>query len=222
MKIKYSDKFLLGFEIEMVYDADEISFESLTRKFKSLHPKIVSSHDGSINLSDSSYYNAGDIEIKTPPLRQSEAFKLLKEVFNMVERYGYTDDSTGFHVNISPVTNKMYYSLNPFELIKSKLWQKIKKDFNREGNEYCNSLPRTATYNTSLDLFHKISAGQLSRDNLIGKYNAVSLRNYSAIRSPNSRIEVRAMGGKDYHKKYNLIQEHINNILTEFTKSCKV
>ena len=226
MKTNYNSKFKIGFEIEMVFNGDNISFENLTRKFQRLLPGITTGHDGSIDLHDSEFYHPGDIEIKTPPLLVEPAFKLLKKVFNLVKRYGKTNHSTGFHINISPIHNKTYHSLDPFKLIKSHLWNRIKREFNREKNEYCKSLPSCLKFKNNLDLFHKIgealSTRRVDGEPLVGKYNAISFRNYKPIREASSRIEIRAMGGTNYHNKYNLIKKHTDLILTEFMKSCKV
>jgi hypothetical protein len=135
------NQFKTGYEIETcLYRA---GFNDFSAQLKKLDKRINIGTDGSIRplgwVKHDRYGKViGDIgrEIRTPVLKSKEGIQLLAEIFNLVNQYGYQNETTGFHFNFSPQL-KDYEKLNPFFLAEQPIWKRIKQEFNRDGNKYC-------------------------------------------------------------------------------------
>jgi len=134
----------------------------------------------------------GGLEISIPKSTYSELIIYIKAINNLIDRYGYTDNSTGFHIHIS--TSKISgVNLNffKFALLCN---QNDLLHYWEQRNEYCLNV---------MDIFNAFRPKESKKiKNKKGK-----VWNLELI-SPN-RIEIRTIGGKDYHKKSNKILAQI-------------
>lgn len=132
-------RFQTGFEVECCINAGQT--EAFKKAVQKLHPDITFVHDGSIKP------KLGDdrTEINTPVLPTDQALQLLERIFELVDKYGYTNRSCGLHANFSPINRADYEKINPFWLATQPIWKQIKKTFQRERNKYCRDIELQAT-----------------------------------------------------------------------------
>ena len=73
-----------------------------------------------------------------------------------------------------------------------------------------------------------LDAETIKSPNLTNRFTTVDLTRIGSLvyegykRDKTSRLEIRAMGGKDYHKKFNTIKQYTELSLTTFLQSCKL
>lgn len=203
----------LGFEVECVL-RNYKCYRNFRRKVSALHPKMRMGQDWSVNTVGCCGFDARTCEVKTPPLTPKDAMNLLKQLFDLVNIYGLTNTSCGFHVNISSAKKSRMLNFNPMPFLSSRLWDEILKKFGRKHNTFCKSVS-------------KLGGGRLSRvrmlknmtDTLKNKFWCVNLSNFRD-NHPNSRVEIRAFGNKHYTKKFDLIASYIKRIERLFKLSC--
>jgi hypothetical protein len=231
--IKYlkSKRFLIGFEVEMCLDRIKLTVKEFKKIIKDLNKDIIIGNDGSIIPVD--YHNHSTFELKTPPLSSLKSFKLLSKIFDVIEKYGYTNETTGLHVNISPICKKLYYSINPIYIASHPLFEKIVKDFNREDNEFCVTYSKedfkSEPVKNNIDFWHR-NVGECcyNYDPLVinpdyyGHSSAVNFDNYHTKKSKDSRLEIRAFGNTNYHKKLDKVLKHTDEIIKVYLQSQKV
>jgi len=221
----------LGFEIECVIvkaftQVGEYSFstgrtvnsrfstnwKNFLKELGVLNEKIIVGYDGSINCDD--YDRA--VELKTSPLPPKDAMILLKKLLDIVNKYGFTNRSCGFHVNISSAHAAKMKKFNPLPFLSSRIWDEILEEFNRSGNTYCYPIllkNRTKNF-TGVERMNQLL--QRSKE----KYRCVTLRNFGITVSKRSRIEVRGFGNHDYSKKFDKIAAYIKRIERLFDLCC--
>ena len=230
-KINWTDKtdIRLGFEVECV-----IRGGSEWRKFcdavRPLRRVLSTGSDGSINTRGvpgggqrdiyGNYNGNGNyprgVEIRTVPLPTKSAMELLEKVFVIVNKYGITNASCGFHVNISSAKKAKMRDFNPLPFLSCKLWNQILTKFGRRGNSYCRPvLQMRQRAITKVAMMNNIA--QAHHD----KYRAVTLCNFGNGTQKSSRVEVRAFGNADYSKKYRTIASYIKRIEKLFNLSCR-
>lgn len=220
----FGRSFVVGFECEFVFkNSDKLTQTSLGKRLKAIHPNIVLGYDSSIECDedwrddytyDNNFRGLSGLEIKTPPLSTRKSLDVLHNTFELISECGFTNSSCGLHASFSPKSDEIYYKVDPFVILDDPLWGNMKKEFDRQDNEYCQS----TTFNYSnrkvvakkLRLFNDIMDGDINDDQ---HYNEVNFENYHEKRRGDSRIEVRCMGGKDYHKKFNDIAKNIHFII---------
>jgi hypothetical protein len=215
-----SNEFLLGFEVEFIWNADKIDQEDLEDLFYRIHRDIICDEDGSIEPDYNDDNDECTMELQTPPLPPAQAFDVLNKVFAIVNKYGYTNDSCGFHLNFSPKSTKLFNSIDPFKFTKLSLWKTIKKEFGREHNEYCMDVWADNPNPSKLELFK----GLIDEDSLYlnrGKDADVNFDNYFTPKDDESRVEIRAFGGVNYHKKFKAIKKYARQILNNYVKCCE-
>ncbi len=223
MKVNFTNKsdVRLGFEIECIvkgtsrrdvfgnYKATSV-WKEFREAIKSLKHPVQVGEDGSINCS----YLDRAVELRTPPLSPKDAMMLLSNVFDIVNKFGYTNNSCGFHVNISSAHKSKMRDFNPLPFLSSKLWDEILKKFKRSNNEYCRPVIRKTNKIPKI----RLVSNMLSRSN--EKYRCVNLRNFGNGTSKSSRIEIRGFGNADYSKKFETISEFVKRIERLFRLSC--
>jgi len=205
----------LGFEVECVLRNS--FYRAFCKKVHGLHPKMDIGQDWSIDD-----YGCGfgenvvgrTAEVKTPPLPPKDAMNLLKQLFDLVNQYGATNASCGFHVNISSAKKSKMKNFNPMPFLSSKLWIEILRKFKRESNHYCKAVLKFDSERPS-----RVRMLKNMTDTLKNKYWCVSLSNFRD-NHPNSRIEIRAFGNKHYTQKFDLIASYIKRIERLFKLSC--
>lgn len=229
---KYFSKMLVGFEVEcFINESKGYSLEGIRKKIKNLHKNIEITYDGSLEF-DYKEYNSGEprendygdyvykyeaegIEIVTPPLSPTKSIKLLNRILKIVKKHGFTNFSSGLHCNFSCLNKKKLSNFYPAFFASNPLWRKIGEKFNRLDNEYCVNHADDYNIKNVLDLSYE---GEDLVSDCEDKYSAVNLGYF--LHNNNSRIEIRIMGGENYHKKFNLIKNYTGQILKAFDKSC--
>ena len=123
----------LGFEVECVVCGTSVTNpHSFNRRHTSVFPEFKKSiiglksdinigYDGSINCRNMDT----PVELQTPPLPPKDAMKLLEDVFTIVNKFGLTNKSCGFHVNISSAHKSKMRNFNPLPFLSSRLWSEI-------------------------------------------------------------------------------------------------
>lgn len=199
----------VGFELECFYDDNKMDFPEVLKSLEKIHPNIIVGGDGSLRHNNPNFCA---IEIKTPILRADKGMALLNELFNWIKKYGCTNQTCGFHTNFSPIKDKQYTRFNPVLFTNHPIWGTIGRYFGRNRNRYC--------YNafSNLKKIRSISENIQLVQGIYDKYTAVSLRNWPVIRRPDSRIEIRIFGGKDYEKKFQRISYYTDKVFTLFSK----
>lgn len=139
---------------------------------------------------DYSLENNG-IEITTPMTSVLGIKHYIKNIFDIIDRYGYTDESTGLHFHISTIkvdgTNFNFYT---YMLIC-------------HDKELLSSWPSRLGYSENvMDVLGKHSKSEARK--IKDSSKCWNLQKISA-----NHIEIRAMGGKDYHKQ-------LEKVLSEF------
>lgn len=208
-----NNSFFIGFEVETCFhgSSDELNVR------RAIGRGVQMGTDGSISPRPGDW----SAELRTQPLIGLKAFKRLEKVFNAVSEYGYTNQSTGLHVNLSPVSDELYYEINPFYLVCHPLFKEIKKRFKRENNNYCQAYhpPRKPSQNNiALSLFRKcVNANSVHHPSITGRYHghysAVNFDNMALPRTKCSRIEIRAFGNTNYHKRLQEVAFWTNQII---------
>jgi hypothetical protein len=220
-KLLNSRKFLIGFEVEFLFNPDRFGFEELGFKFQRLHPKIEVVDDCSLSAEDCGTAFTQGMEIITPPLSSKQSFQLLSQVFQLVRRYGKTNSTCGLHLNFSPVSEKMYKSINPFKFTNHPIWEKILKDFEREDCEFCQPVWGERVKPNMLSLFKVIEEGGGYETNIaISKDAAVNFDHYPEDKQEDSHLEIRCFGNKGYPSKLPKIRRYAEQILKLFTECC--
>ena len=202
----------LGFEVECVLRYR--CYKTFCKRVHALHPKMQLGQDWSINTVGCENDEGRTCEVKTPPLPPKDAMNLLKQLFDLVNAYGLTNASCGFHVNISSTKKSRMKEFNPMPFLSSKLWSEILKKFKRESNTYCKAVLRLKGRRPS-----RVRMLKDMTDTLKNKYWCVNLSNFRD-NHPNSRIEIRAFGNKHYTQKFDLIASYIKRIERLFKLSC--
>lgn len=202
----------LGFEVECVLKRR--GYREFYGKLRQLHPKMVVGQDYSIRTYGWNEWHVRTAELKTPPLPPKDAMDLLKKVFDLVNEYGGTNSSCGFHVNISSAKKSKMKNFNPLPFISSKLWAEILKKFNRESNGYCRTVMNFGRNRPShVRLLKRMT------DSFQNKYRCVNLSNFRD-NHPASRVEIRAFGNRHYTRKFELIASYVRRIERLFNLSC--
>ena len=217
MKVTFTNKsdIRLGFEIECVVLNTQTAYNyngynsytgtEVWNKFRKaifdLKSGVIIGDDGSIDCR--SFDKA--VELRTPPLPPRDALKLLENIFTIVNKYGTTNKSCGFHVNISSAHKTKMKRFNPIPFLSSKLWNEILKKFNRGNNEYCRPIIRSSKIS-------KVAMAKSLIEFSSEKYRCVNLSHFGSGTSKSSRIEIRGFGNKDYSKKFETISEYIKRI----------
>lgn len=152
------------------------------------------------------------IELVSPPMNVKDALINCEKIFDMIEKIGITNHTTGFHVNISINSDN---EPDLFKLVLLSEPDKVLKMFKREKNTYSSSNIKQIIKMMKTCKVHEIS----NRKKLIeflqkyGKF-ILAYKKYNAInlsKIHNGYIEFRSMGNKDYHKKFKRVRKIILN-----------
>ena len=200
----------LGFEVECIIrkGSNYTQFENAIRP---LREKLSIGDDGSITHGVD--YNP--IEIRTRPLPPKDAIILLKVIFDIVNKYGLTNTSCGFHVNISSAHRTKMRKFNPIPFLSSNLWNEILRKFARGNNIYCRPVLTMERRRISQVSVFKSLGGAIN-----DKYKCVTLCNFGSGLDKSSRVEIRGFGNKDYTQKFDTIVGFVKRIERLFKLSC--
>ena len=149
---------------------------------------------------DISLENNG-LEISIPKSTYTQLVKYIKEINSLIDKYGYTNDDTGFHIHISTF-KKSGININFFKFALLCHQNNLLNSWSQR-NEYClNVMDIINCHNKRQSKKIKNAKGKVWNLELIS----------------NNRIEIRTMGGIDYHKnnsKILLELEQFQNIFKE-------
>ena len=131
--------YVIGFEFELLslYEDDEIERDLKLLLGKKITRDIVITNDCSIKRDRNTRYNNGwsAWEIITPPIPNNEAFDVLVKIQDyLINTDVVTNNSCGFHVNVSADTMKSFSSATLISIVDEF---KFSKTFNRVDNPYC-------------------------------------------------------------------------------------
>ena len=166
-------------------------------------------------VADGSFSSAIGGELITKPLTFPEMITRMKEVFAFIREYGYTDDQTGMHVNIS---HKRFKTIERMDLLKMVVL--LDPDYMqneglgkwKERNDMVRNLYRQLTprFIQSLAVYytrHGISkVEEEMRNELIQpqKFRSVNFTNsFGYVNAQERRIEYRLFGGSGYESRLN-------------------
>lgn len=216
----------LGYEVECyVKERHTGAFE---KAIKQIHKDNEIGDDGSI---EPPYWEDGTdfytYEIPTAVLPPKQAIENLKAIFAVLQEWGGTNESCGFHLNISSTSKERMKRFNPIPFISSPLWNRLLKDFNRVGNDYClpvwdEKLSPMEQFETFQQMGEDYDYGCSDFGCCYGKDSVVNLSNWDGGTHAASRIEIRGMGGAKYHYRLPLITDYTRRVMKLFMLCCDI
>lgn len=177
----------------------EITIKDIEKLFKSyVGNNYTATTDSSISVE-----SPDDIplEIVTDgALPMEQALSELVKARDFIEEYGYTNDSTGLHINISLNSLKTDYIKN-VDYVKLVLLlgdKYILQTFDRESNTYAAAAIETLLASASeADIEEALKDMRLNLNNIAGKIlHDGYTRKYVSVNLHNNRVEFRSPGGE--------------------------
>lgn len=207
--------FMAGFEFEGI--VREECWNQFKVSLKNLSPHIQLGTDNSIRNIPSGYRS---VEIRTSTLTLEKGLLLLEELFCFFyiasqENDFITNDTCGFHINVSEKglfakEKQVDFYCN---ILKDFDEERVLKAFDRLNNRYCKRIFKEDE-EKDIEKINKRFKNNLDGD----KYLSVSLRgspqhgSYNGPSVKYQRVEFRCLGNKDYHLKFNELEDSINHI----------
>ena len=162
-----------------------------------------------------------DGEIITPVWPFRKGMVNLRRIFRWFEKNGIlTNDTCGFHVNLSYKRKELNYMMDPMRLVlcfNEEKWLKVCK---RRGNEYI----QCYIDELILDSRRRVFANEEKVYNWIDKkiedlkdkYRTV---NIEKLEEDNPYIEYRCLGGKGYHLRSNIMFKAIMDMANNMDRA---
>lgn len=209
----------IGFEIEFLLKSD-YNYNFIQEKLFEITRNLEIGDDGSLHP-DWRDRDASNYEIKTFPSYPVIALERINKIFILIEKYGYTNKTCSIHLNISPVSDELYYKINPFYIARQKLWVEMRKSFERSRNMYCKNynFRRLKRKIYHIDLWRKQLHDKSPVDGSC-HYKLINFDHVQIPRTKDSRIEIRSMGGELYHRKFDLILDYTDKALQVIKNGC--
>lgn len=141
-------------------------------------------------------------EVSTPKTSYSKLVSYIEEINLLIEKYGYTNLDTGFHIHISTSKkNGINFDFYKFTLLCNQckllyIWE--------TRNSYCLNVMDVISCNTKNEAKKK--------KNGIGKV-------WNLEKITNNRIEIRTMGGDNYHLKTKQILDELSKYFEIFKET---
>ena len=181
--------------------------------------------DGSITDKDGNEYPnivGYGYELISPPLAASEALESMQKVFDWMSRHKIeTNQSTGFHINISMDNLD---SLDPVKLILFLGDDYVLNKFDRSTSKYTKSQIQNLFWyvknsNPAKDLKHENGIYTIAKRVLLSseKYRSV---NFKKLTLENPYLEFRSVGNEDYHRRSEAILDTIGRFLVALNIAC--
>ncbi len=149
------------------------------------------------------------LEIVSPLFQEYNQFiNEVERIFALIRKYGYTDESTGFHISISFKDQNQKIDLVKLILLVGEKY--VAKLFGRETNDYCAQLkPMIIKHISNMEDFGSMSLENYTDMlvNSLQKHKDYSI-NISQLKN-NGRIEFRMLGGAEYNEKIEYVKESI-------------
>lgn len=166
--------------------------------------------DSSVKPDDGKEDDKG-VELVSPVFDDYQEFQdAIDDAFSMIRRIGYTNNTSGFHVNIGPKYKSMTIDVLKLSLLVGDEY--VARMFGREMNSYAETVQRHMKQNLhNLDLDPTSSWSEVlqSVEKILGddeKYKAV---NVGKLKNQ-GYLEFRITGGENYHSHLDRI---INTVL---------
>lgn len=176
--------------------------------------------------SDASLING--VEFIMPPVNKNTAFSLLEKLFKLIDESGCTTSSRcGLHLNISDNTRTLglvnigHFITNVNYQLLVSLWP----DRLKEYNTYCLGFKHilASILNNGIDTLGSNKKEQETfQKRLLNSHNNMINVRFDRTGTIEERFEIRAMGGKDYHKKLEKIETTTNMFEEVLKKSCEI
>jgi len=161
----------------------------------------------------------GGVELISPILTMDEFLKVTPEIFNFIDRHGYTDHTCGLHTHMSiKGVHYLHDVLDPVKLVLFTDEGLIYKFFNERAKaEYAASMLKDLRKNkinrdTLKELINmkKLDDKAVSISHYMG-INMEHLKQFYGEEAGSSRVEFRYLGGTDYQKKWSKIRQIVGN-----------
>ena len=160
-------------------------------------------------------------EIITPVWPFRKGMTNLRRIFRWFERNGIlTDDTCGFHVNLSYKKKEFNYMIDPMRLVlcfNEEKWLKVCK---RGNNEYTNCYIDELIVDSQKKVFdneEKVYNWIDQRlDLLTNKYRTINIEN---LVEDNPYVEYRCLGGVGYHLRPNIMFKAIMDMSNNMNRS---
>lgn len=193
--------------------------------------------DGSVEYEGREEQDFVGHELVSPIMPKDQGLETLKKVFDWMKssRKHITNDTCGFHVGVSLSDKVLTRNLNRQKLVCFFEEEKILKKFKRTVNEYCSGhrVDIASRIRANSDYDHETRYALTKSGKIIEvvsfldsdcdcpiytkngffefseeKYRSVNL---SKLRGNNPYLEFRAIGGRNYHRKYRDISRIIDH-----------
>lgn len=230
----------VGFEIEIescgktnreVYDLIEKAYPitswSKEQGVARYHHNENMSREGLWRVESDTSLNNG-AEFIMPPVDKDTAFVLLERFFNLIDASScHTSHRCGLHLNISSNDrmlgniNAGYFITNANYRLLAKLWPDRAKDY----NAYCVGLKHILSgmlHNKQINFGSDRQEQELFQNQILKSRNNIINMRFSGNGEVKERFEIRAMGGKNYHKKLREIKITTNMFEELLKKSYEV
>lgn len=170
--------------------------------------------------------DAGGVELVSPPLPIDTALADIRKVFNFIDENGSTPHECGFHVSASIEGMDSFTDLQRLKLIMVLGEGYALELFGRENNHYTKSFDRAIAdvisdaINTSFDAGN-VSSGDVANKVIEAfrtgksfggeKYQSI---NFGKLNTSTPYLEMRIMGGENYHTKFDDVKATIMRFTT--------
>lgn len=228
---KYSDKFLnqshklktavVGFEFEFYmkdlsyYKTLELLNKLLTPVkvwgFRQYHSDFTPDEDN-FKIEPDLSGGSNMVELVTGPMNFYDAKYYLVKIINFIQTYGYTNEKSSVHFNIS-FSDKDLNDLNVLKLILNIDEEEIYRNYpSRKGNVYAKSIKKIIPYK-EYDFFNiPIDVVKNNMRLPSNKYFGINFLHINNDKE-SQRLEFRYIGGKNYEKDLGQLIYFLENFI---------
>lgn len=198
----------IGKKIESLLNVDLVVLKRYHSQDKSIN-KWYLEPDSSIQPNDPSV-EAG-VELVTPVFKSVEIGLLqLKRCFEMINEIGYTNSSTGLHVNMSFADDRVVDPLKLVVLLGEKYVAKVfGRDVNETAKQQLDVLLNALAYNDELYNHVKSALNNNDMEELSDILTPLLKDKYRSVNIKNDILEFRVIGNTEYQARFNKVKEAI-------------
>jgi hypothetical protein len=162
------------------------------------------------------------VELITGPLEYNDAKYYLIKILKFIQNYGYTNDKSSIHFNISFFGEKNLNDLNILKLILNTDEDEIYRFYpSRKGNIYAKSVKSIIPYK-EYDFFN-VPIDSVKNNMMLpdDKYFGINFIHITDNKK-SQRLEYRYIGGKDYEKNIGNIVYFLDRFILDVHNSIDV
>jgi hypothetical protein len=162
------------------------------------------------------------VELITGPLEYNDAKYYLIKILKFIQNYGYTNDKSSIHFNISFFGEKNLNDLNILKLILNTDEDEIYRFYpSRKGNIYAKSVKSIIPYK-EYDFFN-VPIDSVKNNMMLpdDKYFGINFMHITDNKE-SQRLEYRYIGGKDYEKNIGNIVYFLDRFILDVYNSIDV